>query len=78
MTVCYNIIVTNGSTFRNLVFISNHVMMSLMLTYSINFFIQWVVTEQACSAYSMIVVPLYDTLARDAVSYIVNQGKKEN
>lgn len=36
--------------------------------------IEWVVTEQACSAYSMIVVPLYDTLARDAISYIINQA----
>ncbi|XP_065883666.1 long-chain-fatty-acid--CoA ligase 1-like [Dysidea avara] len=35
--------------------------------------IEWVVTEQACSAYSMIVVPLYDTLGSEAVEYIINQ-----
>ena len=34
-------------------------------------------TEQTCSAYSMIVVPLYDTLACNALSYIMNQGERD-
>lgn len=34
--------------------------------------IQWVVTEQSCNSYSRVIVPLYDTLGPDAVSYILN------
>jgi len=34
-----------------------------------------VVTEQSCNCYSRVVVPLYDTLGPDAVSYIINLGK---
>ena len=33
------------------------------------------VTEMACYTYSMVIVPLYDTLGPDACSYIINQGK---
>ncbi len=36
--------------------------------------VQWVVTEQSCSCYSRVVVPLYDTLGPDAVTYIINLG----
>ncbi len=36
--------------------------------------LQWVVMEQSCSAYSRVVVPLYDTLGREAVIHIANQG----
>ncbi|XP_071107341.1 long-chain-fatty-acid--CoA ligase 1-like [Haliotis cracherodii] len=39
--------------------------------YSINR-IEWVVTEQACNAYSMVTVALYDTLGPKACQYIVN------
>ena len=35
---------------------------------------QWVVVEQSCSAYSRVVVPLYDTLGKEAVTHIINQG----
>ena len=31
--------------------------------------------EQACNMFSMVVVPLYDTLGTEAVSYIINQSK---
>lgn len=34
---------------------------------------EWVVTEQACNAYGGVVVPLYDTLGEQAVTYILNQ-----
>lgn len=30
----------------------------------------WVLTAEACNAYSMVTVPLYDTLGPDAVRYI--------
>ena len=36
---------------------------------------QWVLTEQAATCYSRVVVPLYDTLGPDAVSYIINLGE---
>lgn len=35
---------------------------------------EWVVTEQSCNAYSRVVVPLYDTLGKDAVTHILNQA----
>eukprot|EP01138_Halocafeteria_seosinensis_P000248 gb/GECG01000254.1/.p1 GENE.gb/GECG01000254.1/~~gb/GECG01000254.1/.p1 ORF type:complete len:708 (+),score=97.62 gb/GECG01000254.1/:1-2124(+) len=34
---------------------------------------EWVVTEQACNAYKLILVPLYDTLGPEAISFIMNQ-----
>ncbi|NP_001166379.1 long-chain-fatty-acid--CoA ligase 1 [Cavia porcellus] len=36
---------------------------------------EWVIIEQACFAYSMVVVPLYDTLGADAITYIVNKAE---
>lgn len=35
---------------------------------------EWIVVDHACSAYSYVSVPLYDTLGPDAVSYIVNHA----
>lgn len=34
--------------------------------------IEWSITEQACNCYSMVVVPLYDTLGPQAMRYIVH------
>uniref|UniRef100_A0A8C7ANG8 Long-chain-fatty-acid--CoA ligase n=1 Tax=Neovison vison TaxID=452646 RepID=A0A8C7ANG8_NEOVI len=36
---------------------------------------QWVMIEQGCFAYSMVVVPLYDTLGMEAITYIVNKAE---
>ncbi|XP_053317916.1 long-chain-fatty-acid--CoA ligase 6 isoform X1 [Spea bombifrons] len=33
---------------------------------------EWIITELACYTYSMVVVPLYDTLGRGAIQYIIN------
>jgi len=33
----------------------------------------WVVAEQACNAYSLVAVPLYDTLGNDSVEFILQQ-----
>ncbi|XP_069795944.1 long-chain-fatty-acid--CoA ligase 1a isoform X3 [Narcine bancroftii] len=38
---------------------------------------EWVIVEQACYAYSMVVVPLYDTLGAEAVSYTINKADIE-
>ncbi|KAL5786612.1 hypothetical protein ACOSQ2_009004 [Xanthoceras sorbifolium] len=35
---------------------------------------EWLVVDHACSAYSYISVPLYDTLGPDAVKYVVNHA----
>ncbi|KAK3021591.1 hypothetical protein RJ639_046298 [Escallonia herrerae] len=35
---------------------------------------EWMIVDHACSAYSYISVPLYDTLGPDAVKYIVNHA----
>ncbi|KAK6143915.1 hypothetical protein DH2020_024263 [Rehmannia glutinosa] len=36
---------------------------------------EWIIVDHACSAYSYISVPLYDTLGPDAVKYIVNHAE---
>ncbi|CAL9148784.1 unnamed protein product, partial [Musa hybrid cultivar] len=38
---------------------------------------EWIIVDHACSAYSYISVPLYDTLGPDAVQYIVNHASIE-
>uniref|UniRef100_A0A2N9EE49 Long-chain-fatty-acid--CoA ligase n=1 Tax=Fagus sylvatica TaxID=28930 RepID=A0A2N9EE49_FAGSY len=35
---------------------------------------EWLIVDHACSAYSYISVPLYDTLGPDAVTYVVNHA----
>lgn len=37
--------------------------------------LQWIISELACYTYSMVVVPLYDTLGPDAIRYIINTGE---
>ncbi|XP_066589517.1 long-chain-fatty-acid--CoA ligase 6 isoform X2 [Prorops nasuta] len=36
---------------------------------------EWILTEQACYTYSLVVVPLYDTLGPDACAFIINQAE---
>ncbi|XP_069487601.1 long-chain-fatty-acid--CoA ligase 1 isoform X1 [Ambystoma mexicanum] len=36
---------------------------------------EWVITELACYTYSMVTVPLYDTLGAEAISYIINKAE---
>eukprot|EP01138_Halocafeteria_seosinensis_P003925 gb/GECG01004013.1/.p1 GENE.gb/GECG01004013.1/~~gb/GECG01004013.1/.p1 ORF type:complete len:716 (+),score=77.44 gb/GECG01004013.1/:1-2148(+) len=36
---------------------------------------EWFITEHACNAYSLVNVPLYDTLGADALEFIVNQSR---
>ncbi|MED6277095.1 Long-chain-fatty-acid--CoA ligase 6 [Characodon lateralis] len=33
---------------------------------------EWIISELACYTYSMVVVPLYDTLGADAIRFIIN------
>ncbi|XVE81582.1 hypothetical protein DITRI_Ditri15bG0076300 [Diplodiscus trichospermus] len=35
---------------------------------------EWLIVDHACSAYSLVSVPLYDTLGPDAVKYVVNHA----
>ncbi len=35
---------------------------------------QWIISELACYTYSMVAVPLYDTLGPEALVFIINQG----
>ena len=37
--------------------------------------LQWVITQYASAMFSMVLVPLYDTLGKDACAFIVNQSK---
>ena len=39
---------------------------------------QWIISELACYTYSMVVVPLYDTLGPDAIRFIINTGEDEH
>ena len=36
---------------------------------------QWIIAELACYTYSMVVIPLYDTLGPGAIRYIINTGE---
>ncbi|XP_007517718.2 long-chain-fatty-acid--CoA ligase 1 isoform X1 [Erinaceus europaeus] len=36
---------------------------------------EWVIIEQGCFTYSMVAVPLYDTLGADAITYIINKAE---
>ncbi|XP_045053046.1 long-chain-fatty-acid--CoA ligase 1 isoform X1 [Desmodus rotundus] len=36
---------------------------------------EWVIIEQGCFTYSMVIVPLYDTLGAEAITYIVNKAE---
>ncbi|XP_032825368.2 long-chain-fatty-acid--CoA ligase 1-like isoform X3 [Petromyzon marinus] len=36
---------------------------------------EWIITEQACYMYSMVVVPLYDTLGQEAICFIINRAE---
>ncbi|AQK38692.1 Long chain acyl-CoA synthetase 6 peroxisomal [Zea mays] len=38
---------------------------------------EWIIVDHACSAYSYVSVPLYDTLGPDAVQFIVNHAAVE-
>uniref|UniRef100_A0A8C6XFV3 Long-chain-fatty-acid--CoA ligase n=1 Tax=Naja naja TaxID=35670 RepID=A0A8C6XFV3_NAJNA len=35
---------------------------------------EWIISELACYTYSMVIVPLYDTLGAEAIVYIVNKA----
>lgn len=35
---------------------------------------EWILTEQAAYCFSMVIVPLYDTLGPESCSFIINQG----
>uniref|UniRef100_A0A452IXR9 Long-chain-fatty-acid--CoA ligase n=1 Tax=Gopherus agassizii TaxID=38772 RepID=A0A452IXR9_9SAUR len=37
-------------------------------------FVQWIISEYACYTYSMVAVPLYDTLGPDAIVFIINKA----
>ncbi|MEQ2178278.1 hypothetical protein GOODEAATRI_012392 [Goodea atripinnis] len=36
--------------------------------------VKWIIGELACYTYSMVAVPLYDTLGPEALVFIINQG----
>ncbi|KAI6652306.1 Long-chain-fatty-acid--CoA ligase 5 [Oopsacas minuta] len=38
---------------------------------------EWVIVEQACNAYSQVLVPLYDTLGPEAIVHIITQANTE-
>uniref|UniRef100_A0A452FPC3 Long-chain-fatty-acid--CoA ligase n=1 Tax=Capra hircus TaxID=9925 RepID=A0A452FPC3_CAPHI len=38
-------------------------------------FYGWVIIEQGCFTYSMVIVPLYDTLGTEAITYIINKAE---
>jgi long-chain acyl-CoA synthetase len=36
---------------------------------------EWIITQEACNAYSLILVPLYDSLGEDAVKFILHHAE---
>lgn len=49
--------------------------LSIHLKYFLNRLFQWVVTEEACGMFSLVVVPLYETLGTDSCEFIIKQSK---
>lgn len=39
--------------------------------------VQWTIAELACYTYSLVAVPLYDTLGAEAIDYIIDRGIKK-
>lgn len=39
--------------------------------------VQWTITELGCYTYSLVAVPLYDTLGTEAIDYIIDRGIKK-
>ena len=39
---------------------------------------QWIIGEMACYTYSMVAVPLYDTLGPEALVFIIDRGNWES
>lgn len=37
--------------------------------------VDWVITEQACNAYTLVAIPLYDTLGPEAAEFVLNQAE---
>ena len=52
----------------------------LVLSLSICFvcYLQWTISELACYTYSLVAVPLYDTLGTEAIEYIIDRGTWAN
>lgn len=38
---------------------------------------QWTISEVACYTYSLVVVPLYDTLGTESIGYIIEKGREK-
>lgn len=38
---------------------------------------QWTISELACYTYSLVAVPLYDTLGTEAIGYVIDKGNTE-
>lgn len=38
--------------------------------------LQWIISELACYTYSMVAVPLYDTLGPEALMFIIDRGNE--
>ncbi len=51
-----------------------HLQFRLVGLYSRNRY-EWVIAEQACNAYGLTSVPLYDTLGADAVAFVIGQTR---
>uniref|UniRef100_A0A452FPB8 Arachidonate--CoA ligase n=1 Tax=Capra hircus TaxID=9925 RepID=A0A452FPB8_CAPHI len=45
------------------------------LKFGLEGFYGWVIIEQGCFTYSMVIVPLYDTLGTEAITYIINKAE---
>lgn len=56
------------------VFEKGNIIQKFIIKYPICFPSQWTISELGCYTYSLVAVPLYDTLGREAISYIINKG----
>lgn len=39
--------------------------------------LQWTIAELACYTFSLVAVPLYDTLGTEAIAYVIDKGEQQ-
>lgn len=70
--MCYEV-----SDFNVIFFMSNVHLFSVFFVFLFFFVSQWTISELACYTYSLVAVPLYDTLGTEAIGYIIDKGTQK-
>lgn len=69
-----NILIANPKVL-NWPWCSSTIIRTVLCYWVLALWLQWTISELACYTYSLVAVPLYDTLGTEAISYIIDKGK---